>query len=806
MFTRRVMVAFLISLLLLAALLLLPTHLRATQENELPPPEHSLWMNWHADQFALTDDGESIWIGASGSVLQWNKATGATRRYGPIDGLFHRQVLAAAVDGAGNRWFGGDAGLSRLGADGKWTHYTAENGDLPVNLVDAIAVGADDTLWLSHGLPDGRVSQWDPDGTRHEYPHRSSAVTAAYAQVKQTVNANDLWAVAGDDVWTGYDVYDGADWERRPPPNDLASPRAVRADSQGGIWVLADDVYSWDGSGWSTYEVDIQHPGYGSSTALAVGPDDSVWVGWQDGVSATPSAIYAAVTRLPDEPGTVPREGFLNVRGPVAALLPTAGATWAIGPAWLLQPDGIVAHVEDVPTYEEVTTIAKVGEKSLFVDSQYGEYGGRVTLGTTQTVDDQGTIGLLDDQWQIALDLAIVNAAEPAPDGGLWVAGDYSSWRFGSPAGPLRYEKEYGWIDYGEAVGSTLWVSDIFAASDRNTWFAYERRSVDWEWETGVLALDDGGTPADLADDIWTDYPSASDGNELGQLMFGEGKPAAVAVDGLGRLWYGDSTGLYRHSGAAWEAIDAEHAVCDMVPAADGTLFVRAVEDCDDFSDSSLNIILVIRPDGRREWKHIASIVEEEFGRVATASHRNQLWTVAPDGGVWYLRIFHDLRIERYDGAELVVYDLPPEQTLEAGVTLEVDKDNHLWLVAGEQLWRLGRRPEPDFGLGEQFWLLEPDSSGQKRMAVHSIDGYDGSVALELSGLPAGVTAAFAPNPVPAGEATLLTLTVDESAALGAYNATLRGTDGTITHTVPFNLRIVPTVYGLYTPVVAANH
>lgn len=789
MFTRRVMVAFLISLLMFAALLLLPTHLRATPENEVPLPERSLWMNWHANQFALADDGESIWIGASGSVLQWNKATGATRRYGPIDGLFHQQVLAAAVDGTGNRWFGGDAGLSRLGADGKWTHYTAENGDLPVNLVDAIAVGADDTLWLSHGLPDGRVSQWDPDGTRHEYPNRSAAVTAAYAQVKQTVNASDLWAVAGNEVWTGYDVYDGAEWESRPPPNDLTSPRAVRADSQGGIWVLADDVYSWDGSGWLTYEVDIWWGG--SSTALAIGPDDSVWVGWQDGVGGTPyTATYAAVTRLPDEPGTVPRDGFLYVPGPVAALLPTAGATWAIGPAWLLQPDGFVSRVEDIPAYEDVTAMARVGEKSLFMHSQYGGYPR--TLGAIQRVDDQGTIDLLDDQWQIALDLAIVTAAEPAPDGGLWVAGD-SGGRFCCPAGPFRYDKEDGWIDYREAVGPSLTVYDIFTANERNTWFAYER-FVDGEREMGVLALDDGGTPADPADDIWTYYPSVSDG-----------KPAAVAVDGLGRLWYGDSTGLYRHSGATWEATDVEHAVCDMVPATDGTLFVRAVEDCDDLADSSRNIILVIRPEGRREWKHIASIVEEEFGRVATASHRNQLWTVAPDGGVWYLRIADELVIDRYDGAELVIYDLPPEQALEASVTLEVDKDNHLWLVAGEQLWRLGRRPEPDFGLDEQFWLLVPGSSGQKRIAVHSIDGYDGSVALDLSGLPAGMTAAFSPNPAPAGESTRLTLTVDEGVALGAYDATLRGTDGTITHTVPFNLRIVPTVYGIYTPVVAAN-
>jgi hypothetical protein len=577
-------------------------------------------------------------------------------------------------------------------------------------------------------------------------------------------------------VWVGYDVFDGLSWENRIPPDANDLTLAVRSDSGGDIWVLGGNnvfgdgsiVYGWNVSTWSTYR--IWFPFDGFATTLAVGPDDSVWVGWEERYSLPYTNRTAGISRLPEEPGYVDLQQPLYVPGPVVSLLPTSEGMWGIGPGWLLQPDETVSFIEDVPRFEDVTEVVMTAEKQLFVHSVYQA---PYTWGGIQTIDDQGTTRLNDDVWGYSTDLDILTAAEPVPDGDLWVAG-YKYLRVGYPMGPLRYHQG-GWLPYKE-----FFATDIFAEDARHTWFGYYE---------GVFRLDDGGTPSNYDDDVWTDYPTGS--NRV---------KSAVAVDALGQLWYGSESGLYRYNGAAWEPVNLERAVCDMVPAADGTLFVQRAEDCSDLLDSSFNLVLIVRPDGGQEIKQVDELVEEEFDRVRTASHRNRLWTVAPDGAISYpLRRNSDLRIERYDGLILTSNHLPFHKSLYAGETLEIDEDNHLWLVGDRQLWRLSL---PDFQLDQQFWLLVPGSSRQRTISVHAIAGYSGSVLLDVTGLPIGVTATFETNPVQAGEATQLTLTADAGVALGTNNATLGGTDGVITHTVPFTLKLVAVVYEFYAPLV----
>ena len=53
-------------------------------------------------------------------MSEFNGSTWTT--YTTEDGLAHNYVLAIAIDGAGNRWFGTDGGLSVLLAD--LNHFT----------------------------------------------------------------------------------------------------------------------------------------------------------------------------------------------------------------------------------------------------------------------------------------------------------------------------------------------------------------------------------------------------------------------------------------------------------------------------------------------------------------------------------------------------------------------------------------------------------------------------------------------------------------------------------------------------------
>ncbi len=168
-------------------------------------------------------------------------------------------------------------------------------------------------------------------------------------------------------------------------------------------------------------------------------------------------------------------------------------------------------------------------------------------------------------------------------------------------------------IEYPE---SALIYYDIFAQDDRHTWFAAKGH---------VKGFDDGGTPADTGDDVWQELalPAA-------------GEHPVVAVDVGGRLWYGDSNGLYRYDGSSWLSIYTDRGICDLAPAADGTLYAQLVDywssGCQPFGDS----VLAVRSDDTFGWpQFIETLVAQEPESVRSASRRNTLWAVAPDGAIW---------------------------------------------------------------------------------------------------------------------------------------------------------------------------
>jgi hypothetical protein len=321
----------------LGLLLLLALSSQATTKDDLPYPTEPIWTRWDAQRYDLADDGQSIWIAAAGGIIQWDKQTETTHHITALDGLPHSDVFAVAVDPDGNRWFGGDAGLSRLDPSGAWTHYDAANSDLPDGPIDAIAVAADGTLWLSHGLPGGAVSQRQPDGAITLYPNRETAVIRTYEQIKETRNANDMWAVFGDEVWVGYRVFDGMTWQERLPPNGDASDPIVRAGNSAVYTLIPgnDEVFVWNGAAWFSYDLYAANDDAG--TALAVGPDDSAWVAWFAKELPYVEGGYG-ISRLPEEPGYIEMEHFLSdASAPPSAFLATAEGLWGVGAGWLLR-------------------------------------------------------------------------------------------------------------------------------------------------------------------------------------------------------------------------------------------------------------------------------------------------------------------------------------------------------------------------------------------------------------------------------------------------------------------------------------
>lgn len=619
------------------------------------------WTTWGATQYALADDGASIWIAANGSLVRWNKQQRTYRRYSAIDGLPHTRVLAVAVDAAGNRWFGGNAGLSRLDPDENWTHFDSSNSPLSRDYVDGIAIAGGNTLYLSHGLPTGSVTRLDPDGSWHWFANREAAIVADYEFLVQGHGSNPLWTVAGSEIWAGSGVFDGERWVERTIQG--AEPLSLAVDSRNHVWALYSQFFvavgEWDGSQWLLHNPLLK----GSAASLVVDQDDTVWLGVEMyGYSAT---LHNLLTH----------ESYdLAVAGPVAALYAGAQGLWAIGPSWLMLPERSVTVFTDAPRFEGVTDAVVAGGGTVWLHS-----GDSYRRTAVQTLTDSSTAALEDDVWQIQVphqwancDSGSVTAWERAGSD-IWFA-SYCS-RYEGLDIKIRRLHRGEWIEYLLPIQQK--VTDIFAQDANHLWFGTV--APDWSTtESGhVLGLDDHGTPADTSDDTWRDIPIGPAGGKV-----------TVAVDAKGQLWHGQNSGLYRWDGTTWQSVFGKEAVCDLVPAADGTLYAQIAPVEQTRCDVSGGRVLIVHADGTLEnqVEDVIVPVSRAFETVRTASRRNSLWTVAPDGAVW-ISAFG--RLYRFTSSSTLAleYDLPFEA---ASVRrLEADAFGHVWLVADAQLWRL---------------------------------------------------------------------------------------------------------------------
>jgi len=104
----------------------------------------------------------------------------------------------------------------------------------------------------------------------------------------------------------------------------------------------------------------------------------------------------------------------------------------------------------------------------------------------------------------------------------------------------------------------------------------------------------------------------------------------------------------------------------------------------------------------------------------------------------------------------------------------------------------------PTFTLSSYGLNVGQGSSGTTYVSVNPQYGFTSGVNLSVSGLPSGVTAAFAPNPATTG--STLTVTASSTAPAGQYTLTITGTSGKQTATQTITLGIFVPSFTLYGP------
>jgi hypothetical protein len=412
---------------------------------------------------------------------------------------------------------------------------------------------------------------------------------------------------------------------------------------------------------------------------------------------------------------------------------------------------------------------------------QYHPY----SAGLLQVLDDRMTATGTDDLWEFQLpDYPVedMTAMEAGIDGDIWLASG-SFWRVWE-SDPIRRLHQGQWLSYY----SLFWdvsnrVIDIFVQDDHRVWFVTDHPSGSEDYKR-LRSFDDGGTPEDTGDDIWHTY-----------TLPGSGTSGVVAVDSLDRLWYGDTWGLYLRSDSTWQRVYDERQVCDLVPAANGTLFVLVSNNRMNCTPPSPSVY-VIGADGHGDYGYIETMVELHLDLLRSASRHNALWAVDPDGTVWFWHLRPHLVLQNSQGIGRAV------PGTSAGA-LDTDPAGRVWSVVDNRLHRLSLRPDFDLEGVPSRWFIQPGGSGSYHLQVTSIEGFDEPVLLTAEDLPVGVTATFEPNPVQAGSQASMTLQVDLDVPLADYDLRVVGSSGSLSHGRPLQLHVVSGVVPRYLPIAA---
>jgi subtilase family serine protease len=154
-------------------------------------------------------------------------------------------------------------------------------------------------------------------------------------------------------------------------------------------------------------------------------------------------------------------------------------------------------------------------------------------------------------------------------------------------------------------------------------------------------------------------------------------------------------------------------------------------------------------------------------------------------------RINSDGTLSTVAACNLYAYTYPVDATrIVKSVTLTNATSNFQTIAFALTLTSSSASSTAGFTLSDSPSTLSVDqgSSGTSTITVNPTGGFTGDVTLAASGLPSGVTAAFATNPTTGS--SVLTLTASSTATTGTATVTITGTSGSLTTTTTVVLTV----------------
>lgn len=740
----------------LIVITILPVRSQPSMSTQSEP----LWTHWQGQQYALAQDGDHLWLATASGIVRYEIATGAIERWGNPEGIPHRHVFDVAVAPNGDVWFGGDAGITRY-RDGEWLHLNSRNSGLQSDLVDDVAISAEH-IYFAHGLPDGKVSRLSDGLTWTHFADRKAAILSDYTTILQTINPNDtdLWTIRGDEVWIGYDAYNGSSWQTNIPPYFNLDVLDQVVDSQNNLWSLAKySIYMWDGTQWAYYGQST--PFSLTNSTIAISASDIIWVGYQSGKNGPYEAECLSLAAFDVQQGDFTYQDIDACYKAPRDLIVIDEDIWGVGDGYLLDPEVSILNLNS-PEHQNIEHVTLVNDE-LVVNAYTVE---AYFISGFSTVDDDTTQMLADDSWQVEYDPFFYHLVldSQAVNGVTWARALVSD--------RAPYERLGQFVDGSyHSVPSGGQLSDFYPISERVVWTLHHLNGVQKRDTMGTLELH--------TDDIVTDYPLPH------QITNG-----ALAVTPDETIYVGDDSGLYMLEDSDLTPIYSA-GVSDITLLADGTVVARPISN-------AFTSVIVSPPGGLGEVVPITEFVQENLAELVASTVDNDIWKVRGDA-IWYLTE-HQIHRAAADG--VISADLPFGLATNVSSWV-VDINGQAWVTARDALWRLNL--SPDFALsGTEKVLLDADQARSATFVTSAILGFDGDVALEIVGaLPDGIVVDGLLGSAEINEPIQVTITADPSVTNGYYPITLRASSGALTHDHTFSIVVVDQLYESSLPIIS---
>ncbi len=230
----------------------------------------------------------------------WISSAGAARHYDE-DGVWQEAfntwnsgfpdyfVDRFDLDRAGNFWVAtGEAGISRFD-DLRWRNWGEHNGDSePYPWAGNEPMGGfyldrDGVGWMGGN----GIGRWDPESGQFtgfwNWQNNPGIGVTLFTHFVQDAEGTLFAATQYGNVYS----FDGNRWntENVPHVGYISRYPGLFADASGRVWAIGWlDAFMWDGNGWTQVGQDWDIFDRGGINAFAIAPDDSLWVGLNDGL------------------------------------------------------------------------------------------------------------------------------------------------------------------------------------------------------------------------------------------------------------------------------------------------------------------------------------------------------------------------------------------------------------------------------------------------------------------------------------------------------------------------------------------